>query len=111
MHQQIRPGKAVASLLDNPGDAEHIVTPLAGSAFRQTIRVELEMFGKFLRMNQQFPIGPFRDGYMGGKAHGCGHHKAIVIVGVFADKIDAAWGAEDPWALPEQLFEVPNEFA
>ena len=111
MHQQIRPGKAIASVLKNAGDADDIVTPLAGAALGQAIQVEFEMLGKLLGMNQQFSIGPFRDGYAGGKVDGGGHHEAVVIVSVFADKIDAARRAEDPWALLEQFFEELNELA
>jgi hypothetical protein len=52
-------------------------------------------------VNHKFPIGTLRDGDIGREAYGCGHHKTIVIVGVFANEIDAARRAEDPWALAE----------
>lgn len=48
---------------------------------------------------------------MGGKTNRRRHHKAIVVVGVFANQVYAAGCAEDSWPIAEARSKALAEFA
>ena len=61
-------------------------------------------------------ITSFRSGRAGDcdvcrEADGCRHDEAVVVVGVFADQIDAARRAEDSWLTSKSVLKVLGEIA
>ena len=98
-------------LPNKTGNTEDVVTPLSCALLRKPVEVELEITRKFLRVNYQLPIWPRSNCYIRREGN-CGRHdKAIVIVGVFANQIDASGRAENSRAMAEKFFEVLGELA
>src|SRR5258708_12664450 len=104
MYQQIRSAKFVSGLLKHAGDCEKVVTPRAGALPRQMVEIEFKLAGKFFGADHQFLVwaaGSDRD--VSGETDGRRHYEAIVVVGVFADQVDASGSAEYPRVIPEEL--------
>jgi hypothetical protein len=87
-------------------NAQNIVRPCALAVTGQVIQIELKLFGKLFRSNYQFAIRARRNGHTGGETDGTGHYEAVVVIGVFAQQIDSARGAEDSRRRPKCLLKM-----
>src|SRR5579863_3713177 len=83
-------------LLKDGCNAQHVVAPRADAFLGQSVEIKFEIAGKFFGVDQEFAIRPGGNPHVGRKADGRGHDVAVVVVGVFADQIDAARRAKYP---------------
>src|SRR5579872_2484936 len=109
MHEQVRARKLEPAFPKNRSDPDHIVTPSADAAFGQMIEIEFELAGKFFGVNREPAILPRSNRHISRESNGRGHHEAVVVVGVFADQVDAAGCAEDLRTDSECFFEENGE--
>jgi len=59
------------------------------------VQVDIDRLIEIQRLYDQAAVGARTQGNPGGAVNGHRQHKTIVIVGVFANEIDAAWCADD----------------
>ena len=64
------------------------------------IKVKLEITADSSE-RYQFTIRASGDCYIGGETDGGGHDEAVIVIGVFADQIDASGSTEDSGATAE----------
>ena len=105
MNEDVCPNKFMVVLSKNRRDSEYVVTPCADAFLRQTVEIKLEVAEEFFGSDHQLPIGPAGDCDVCREADGGRHDEAVVVVGVFADQIDAARRAEDSCLTSEPPFE------
>src|SRR5580704_17853550 len=86
----------------NDRDSQHVVAPSSGASLREIIQVKCEMSGKLLGLDKQVAVLSGRHSNAGAKTNSAGHHKTLVVVGMFPNQIDATRRAEDGRAHPEQ---------
>ena len=110
VNEQIRSLKFVTTQLQQASDAKNVVAPCAGALLGKVGEIELEITGKFFGVDEQFSVRPRCNRHVGGEPDGGGHDKAIIVVGVLADQIDAARGAEDLGRVPEEFLETSTDF-
>ena len=106
MHEQVRAMKFVPTLPKHAGDAEHVVAPGTGALLGQVVKVELEIAGEFFRVDRSAFDRARGDCDIGGESDGGGHDETVVVVGVFADQVDAAGRTEDSGTIAEALLET-----
>ncbi len=111
VYKQIRALKFVAALAKHVGNAEHVVAPRSGAGARQVVEIEFKIAGELFRVNDEFSVVAHGDCNIGREGNGGGHDESVVVVGVFANQVDAAGGAEDSGVIAESLLEVLPEFA
>src|SRR6266567_4982057 len=110
MYEQICSLKFVTTLPKYAGDSEHVVTPRAGALLGEMVEIEFKIAGKLFGMDHDLPVWPWGDRHIGRETDRRRHDEAVVVVGVFADKVDASGGAEDPGSIVEGSLEALNEF-
>src|SRR4029077_2308095 len=108
-HKQVCACKLEPALPQNGSNPQHVVTPRADALFGQMIEIKLEVAGKFAGLDHQLAIPTRGDRHVGQEANGGGHNVAVVIVGVFADQVNASGSAEDPGLSSEGFFEVKGD--
>ena len=92
------------------GDSDHIVDPCLIALLRKIVEIEFETPGKLLRLQYELAISARRNSSVRRKAD-CGrHHEAIVVVGVFADEVDASGGSKDARTSSVNSFKLRYEF-
>ena len=111
MNEQVRARQFVAALHQDTGDAEHVITPSAGALRGKVVEIKFKVAGEFFRVDHELAIGSRGDRDIGRESDSGGHDEAVVVVGVFADQVDASGRAEDAGALAEELFEARSEVA
>jgi hypothetical protein len=97
-------------LLKDADNSQRVVAPGAGSPPGQVVEVEFEISGKFLGADHQFAIAPWCNCHVDREPNGGGHDKAIVIVGMLTDQVDASRRTKDFGAIAEYFFEMLWEF-
>src|ERR1700686_5881083 len=98
------------TLSKDADDSEHVVAPRTGALFGQVVEIKLEVDGKFFRAHYELAIRPLGDCHICRKTDGGGHYETVVVVGVFADQVDATGSAEHPGMITEEFLKVLNEF-
>ena len=111
MYEQVRAPKLVSPLAKHAGNAQYVVAPPADALLGKAVEIKFEIAGELFGMDDQVAIGPRGDGYIRREAKGGRHDEAVVVVGVFADQIDASGGTKDSGASTEELLEMLSEFA
>src|SRR5262245_50821686 len=56
-------------------------------------QIELDAFGEILGIDRELAVVARRQGDPGRKADRDGHNETVIVVGVFADQVDASGGA------------------
>ncbi len=72
-----------------------VVAPVLGGACGQGGSVKGLFFAEVLGVEDDLAVGARRDGGQGGEVDGHGHDKALGVIGVFADQVDAAGRDKD----------------
>ena len=107
VHEQIRSLKLVPALPKYAGNAEHVVAPCADALLRASGRDRIQNCRGILRSEStSLRSGRGGDCYIGREANGGGHDEAVVVVGVFADQVDAAGRAEDSRLIAEDVSRI-----
>lgn len=109
MYEDVGSRELESTLLENAGDAEHVITPLPLTAYLK-IEIEIEVAGKFGRPDQELTIGSPADTHMGRESNRSRHHESVVVIGVLSDEIYAARRTEYPRRLLENRFEALYKF-
>ena len=108
---EIGAGKAAPAPLQHQRDAEDIVGPVAARGGRRGIEIELARLVHDHGIDPEAPVGPLRGCGQSGEFERRRHDEAIVIVGVLADQIDAAWRATDRRRATEPIGELDRKVA
>ena len=72
----------------------------------QLVEIEFKIAGEFFGVEDEFSIGTRGDCNIGGEGDGSGHDESVVVIGVFANQVDAAGRAENSGLIAEALLEV-----
>src|SRR6266478_6937712 len=80
----------MASFLEHHDDALHVVNPLVPGSWIAVVQVDLGALGEILGMHQQLPIIARGDGNPHIEFNRDRHNEALVVVGMFANQIDAS---------------------
>ena len=65
------------------------------------VEIEFKIAGELFRVNDEFSVVAHGDCNIGREGNGRGHDESVVVVGVFANQVDAAGGAEDSGVIAE----------
>src|SRR5271154_1972957 len=108
---EIGAGKGAPAPLQHERDPEDVVRPVAGWAWRRRIEVELARLVHDHGIDSEAPVGPLRGRGQRGEFERRRHDEAIVVVGMLADQIDAAWRATDRRYATEPIGELDRKVA
>jgi hypothetical protein len=101
VHQQIRSLQLETAPLKDTGNTDYVVTPSAGTAFGQVVKIKLEIAGEFFGVDDELTIWTRGDRYIGREPDSCRHDEAVVVIGVFADQVHASGCAKNPRTIAE----------
>ncbi len=87
---QAEAGDLVAFASEDGNHTERVVAPVLAGLGGRSGCLEGLLFSVILGVDDDFAVGARRDAGQGGKVDGHGHHKALGIIGVFADQVNAA---------------------
>ena len=79
-------------------DRDHsdgVVSPVLAGFGGKRRRIKVPLLLVVLRVDGDLAVGARRNGSQRGKVNGHGHHKALGVIGVLADQVNAARGHKD----------------
>src|SRR6185503_13959860 len=92
---QPRSMQSIAGSLEHDRDANRIITPMPASCQVRIIKIDFYFIVEILRTDLEFAIFARRDAGPRVEINRRRHHKAVVVICVLADEIDAPRRTED----------------
>src|SRR4029079_19136964 len=80
-------------------NADSVITPTLLRYGIRLVQVKRDLVFEILGSNLQFAIRAWPNRDECRQVDGCRHHKAVVVVGVFAAQIDASGRAKSSWII------------